>query len=887
MRARSASRPRSAILAAAAMFALLGAAFAGALSAQAVPVSVTIGTASGGSLALGGTITGTITWNGTAGGNVRVDVTDTDGATLSFCQSDIYLATDTTWACTVDLPVGTNTLQAFAEDTADPGVEIPSNTITFVRGTNDPLTFDYPGFGVVGTTQVMSGTGPIGGTAYIEGHPSSTSGPTVQYCAPAPIDDDGNWSCPVTVPATDEYLLWAAASTVQGDEMTDSATRLFEFRQPDVAPAIGCSFSPGSAAITGSPSLNTAVYAVNPGTGGDIAALAPCSGRAGNTVTEVGPWDANALDECSPNCSLDLAPGTYNVHFAFFDDVGPGFDLAPRDYFFTVPTTPTVKAAATSGRVSGAGVPGNTVSVSNPGGSQLCSAVVGSAGTWNCSVTQRTSAIRARAVQVDAVSGGMSAFSGYVTVPALAVVPTPEPTPTPRPLSVNFGSTSEYHPGDSVTIAGTDAPPGATIDVELHSTPMLLGSTVADASGAFTLTVTIPEDAEPGAHHMVVIATPADGSAPVQLQQAVTVIAADSPDETTVEAASAETVGGSGNRQQPGAPSALSTPLVPPIAMLSDPLALATAGSLGLALVLLVLVPAEFFGEALANHYGAFAGFFSRRKRLTGFVENLGTWIEENRFWAGAALIAVTSVVFCFVDPGFGFDLTSLRLLLACAGSILLVNFLSSGITERIAEKAWKVPTRLEVMPWGLAIAVVGVIASRLLDFTPGFLIGSIIGVSVVADVSRTLEARVILTWCATVWAIAMASWVLAPLVPSLPEQHPAAFLTALLGDTLTATAAGGLTALLVALLPIALFDGGELFRYSKLRWAIAFGVAVGSFSIVVLPSASNWLGLGDGLLTWLLLTLGFITLAIVAYLVAVRKNVLSRSRLLKGAGKA
>jgi hypothetical protein len=885
MRARSASRPRSAILAAAAMLALVGAAFAGALSAQAVPVNVTISTAPGGTLATGGTITGTVAWNGTAGGNVRVDVTDTDGNTLSFCQSDIYLATDTAWACTVDLPVGTNSLQAFAEDTADPGVEIASSAIIFVRGTNDVLTFDNPGMGIVGTSTTMSGTGPIGGTAYIEGAPSD-GGPTTQYCAPAPVADDGSWSCAVTVPATDEYELWAAGSNVQGDEMTNSASRIFEFRQPDIQPAISCSFSPGSAVITGSDSQRTEIYVVHPGEGGDVAPLGLCSGRSGNPVTKVGPWDPSPIDDCGPTCSRDLAPGMYNVHFAFFDDVGPGHDLAPRDYFFTVPTSPTVKASTTTGRVSGVGVAGNTVIVSNPGGTQLCSAVVGGAGTWNCSVTQRATAVRARAVQVDAASGGVSSFTGYVTVPALAVAPTPEPTPTPRPWSVNFGAGSELAPGDSLIISGTDAPPGSTIDVELHSTPVLIGSTVATASGAFSVTASIPADAEPGAHHIVVIATPTDGSAPVQLQQAVTVVAAETPEAETVDAG-AETAGGSGNRQQPGAPSALSTPLVQPIAMLSDPLALATAGSLGLALVLLVLVPAEFFGEALANHYGAFAGFFSRRKRLTTFVEDLGTWIEENRFWAGAALIAVTSVVFCFVDPGFGFDLTSLRLLLACAGSILLVNFLSSGVTERIAEKAWKVPTRLEVMPWGLAIAIVGVIASRLLNFSPGFLIGSIIGVSVVAEVGRKLEARVIITWCTSVWAIAMASWVLAPLVPSLPEQHPASFFTALLGDTLTATAAGGLTALLVALLPIALFDGGELFRYSKLRWAIAFGIAVASFSIVVLPSASNWLGLGDGLLTWLLLTLGFITLAIVAYLVAVRKNVLSRSRLLKGAGKA
>lgn len=1094
MRARTASRPRTAILAAAAVAALAGAAvFGSALVASAAPNSVDIGTIGGVTTATGGTISGNVQWNG-FGGTVRVDVENDLGVTTSYCEGTPYDYFETTWACTVNLDYGVNSITAFAEESNDLGNPITSNTITITRGGVAGPTIDQDNQAYQSTlTAPLTGTGPAMGTIDIAGVHTTSGDPITTGCTAVPVDSSGAWACTVTVPELDlynfsatgtdingvgtgvsadshlDFVPGAATLTVASDPTDLSVTAttapdgetvgitwqrwdatgaavggtaycpagwdyagpfptnavqpcdlgaplpgsylvtstsfansafagnggdlirvpnvpvltnvvpesdgtvtvtgtvdptwtspfttadggseatvevvggatvcsavpdlsntftcngpapagLQDFRasatsvnfqgsppsvtnyhdgtsgysnilsavvtNPLIKPTITCSFTAGGQlSLSGSLHVESRLYTVNPGTEGGVADLAPCGSFAGNPVTEAGAWDPS-LVECLPNCSITLPAGLYNVHFSHGDGAGVGYEFVPYDYFFTIPTAPTVTSVSASGQATGTGTPGARIRLVNGSGTQICTVVVPASGSWSCAVTLPKTAGSARAYQVDVASGGAGAYSPLVALPAAAVVATPTPTPTLRPWSMTWGSATDFHPGDSLSISGADVPPGSTVDIEMHSTPVLLGSTTAKADGTFSTSVTIPADAEPGAHTIVVMVTPTDGSAPTTLDQPITVLV-DDVDESAESAVGSGAVPASGSRHKPGAPSALSTPLVDPVSMLTDPLALATAGSLGLALVLLVIVPAEFFGEALANHYGAFAGFFSRRKRLTKLVSDLGTWIEENRFWAGAALIAITSLVFCFVDPGFGFDLTSLRLLLACAGSILLVNFLSSGITERVAEKAWKVPTRLEVMPWGLAIAIVGVIVSRLLNFSPGFLIGSIIGVSVVAEVSKKLEARVILLWSGVLWAIAMVSWVLAPLVPTLPEEHPAAFVTALLGDILTATAAGGLTALIVALLPIALFDGGELFRYSKLRWGIAFGVAVASFSIVVLPSASNWLGLGDGLLTWLLLTLGFITLAIVTYLIAVRKNVLSRSRLLKGAGKA
>jgi len=901
MRARTAFHPRAAIVAAVAIIGVT--VFGGALSAAAAPPAApTIDTYPPTSMAASEIISGTVT--ATGGGIdmvVMVYNSQIDPANPVCTDTIPSINLPGGWGCDTPLVDGNNTIWvvSYEDDGVPDEFSPPSNSIVIARGgTQAPvITSPFSGDTTDDSTPTFSGTGPVLGSIVVNGGPFSPA------CS-ANVSDVGTWSCEATTAMPpDLYGNFQAAATRQDG----SAGGFSEFVALTVAPAKPTvSYGLGYASV----SVNAVGQS---GSGVSVELYSVTEGGEGEG--EGGGYSYDLVDGCpaplegservyaaSPiSCSFSgLAPGVWNV---YTNQVVEGIYSENRNDYFRVPATPSLGAKVNSDRsvtFSGTGQAGGLVSVQTSSGNPACQAAVVDFG-WTCTATPAAGkrayvayaqdqgfAAATGEEAVDSSLQGISALSASVTVTVPAApAPTPTPTPTPavRPLSINFGDITEFRPGDSLTVDGTDAPANATIDVELHSTPILLGTTTADEFGTFSLTTTIPQDAEAGAHHIVVIATPTDGSAPFELEHAVTVIVdpvAEGEQETeSVDGAGATPSNGS-SRQQPGAPSALSAGFVSPAEILSNPLAVVTAGSLGLALVLLVLVPAEFFGEALANHYGSMAGFFARRRGLKRVVDGVGEWIETHRFLAGAALVFVTSVVFCFIDPSFGFDLTSLRLLLSCAASILLVNFLSSGITERIAEKAWQVPTRLEVMPWGLAIAIVGVIASRILNFSPGFLIGSIIGVSVIGAVSKKLESRVILLWSGVVWAIAMVAWVLAPLVPALPATDPAAFFTGLLGDSLTATAAAGLTALLVALLPIALFDGGVLFKNSKRRWAIAFGIAVASFSLVVLPSASNWLGLGDGLLTWLLLTLGFIAVAIITYLIAVRKNVLGSSRLLK-----
>jgi hypothetical protein len=65
------------------------------------------------------------------------------------------------------------------------------------------------------------------------------------------------------------------------------------------------------------------------------------------------------------------------------------------------------------------------------------------------------------------------------------------------PLSV---SDTTVVPGQQVTVSGSGYEPGATVEVTLTSTPVLLTTTTADGGGAISATVTIPLGTDPGAH---------------------------------------------------------------------------------------------------------------------------------------------------------------------------------------------------------------------------------------------------------------------------------------------------------------------------------------------------------------------------------------------------
>ncbi|SOE00233.1 fibronectin type III domain-containing protein [Blastococcus haudaquaticus] len=87
---------------------------------------------------------------------------------------------------------------------------------------------------------------------------------------------------------------------------------------------------------------------------------------------------------------------------------------------------------------------------------------------------------------------------------ATGVIPFPAAVPaSDGPLTPVAGSSDKVVAGTSMTVTGSGYEPGSTVTVLIYSSPQILTTVVADSSGNFTATVTVPAGIAPGQHTLV------------------------------------------------------------------------------------------------------------------------------------------------------------------------------------------------------------------------------------------------------------------------------------------------------------------------------------------------------------------------------------------------
>jgi hypothetical protein len=93
-------------------------------------------------------------------------------------------------------------------------------------------------------------------------------------------------------------------------------------------------------------------------------------------------------------------------------------------------------------------------------------------------------------------------------------------------------------PGSQINFSASGFDPNSNVQVFFESTPVLLETQLADANGTVSGSATIPSDATPGPHDLVLTGTDPSGS-PLSVSIPITVVAA-----TTTSATSASSGGG-------------------------------------------------------------------------------------------------------------------------------------------------------------------------------------------------------------------------------------------------------------------------------------------------------------------------------------------------------
>nr|WP_232842362.1 FGLLP motif-containing membrane protein [Terrimesophilobacter mesophilus] len=814
----------------------------------------------------------------------------TAGTSVTLCSGNVV---DQTWACTADpaLLDGTYTYRVTSDDLSSDARTIHVDTVAPVP----PTINGFEGSVDSSPAPTISGLSEPGATVQLllDGIPADCTAAIV-------ANDSGAWSC--TLAASPSEGLHELTAT-----QTDLAGNTSGLSSPAVPLTIRDSTPPAPPIVT-SPAgtiQGTAIEAITNdptptigGTGEPGATITSLAGPCTETVTvsAEGDWSCTLENPLSPD-------GVFLLPFTQTDAAGNTSEQASPELNLTVDTTapdafelwtPTgtmtdgvIEATTTSTHplISGMGELNATLRIYRDGSIPVAcreGLQVSSASGFHCtpSAALGVGVHDFTFSQTDAAgnSSGSPVLKLRLTVLAPAGPPAKPTTPPAPPRNPLLGSLPTLSaswflnfralggnpaPGQNITLVGSDLPIGAIVSAELHSTPISLGTSVVKGDGTFRLNTVIPNTVIPGQHHYIVTVAPLEGSAQT-VEVPVTIVAATpaaipapAPVPTIVLPPLKTPAAAQDHRDEPAAPNVLSWVLPTAQNLFIDPRIIGAALASSLALLFLVAFPAELLNSTIEENYGRLFGRLPKPK--LAWLTRIRRWLANRRLVGGLALTTLAALIFSFADPHFGFDLSSLRLFLACIIGMFVLGYAANAITGAILKRRWNITSIIQLEPFGLVVALVGVLLSRLLDFTPGLLVGLVLGLSLSASATLRDEAREVLIWAAIVLGISVASWVVYSLMSGVVA--PNTFAGALFDDSLVAVAVEGISGLVVGLLPIGYLDGASLFRRTKVQWALTYLVSLVAFFLIVLPSGQLW-GQIDGPF-WIWATVLFVFAAV------------------------
>ena len=542
-----------------------------------------------------------------------------------------------------------------------------------------------------------------------------------------------------------------------------------------------------------------------------------------------------------------------------------------------------------------------------------CSGTDAGSTSWGCSYAPEGGLPAGDGVIVvmDSNPGqGAVPHEAYFTVTGVAVEPppapappaapepppaAPEPPPAPEPVveeeeaeeppavAVNplAGWTFDIsgidlrnvHPGDRLTFKGAGLPSGVSISAELHSTPVSLGAASVGPVGTFTLVATIPKDTPPGDHTFVLTASGA-GLPATASERAVSVVAAvpfvietevEEVEEVEETGDDHGTVAGHGPDEVEEAN--ILTHGLPSIDhILADPTRIPAAFGAGLVLILLAVLPAHLLNATLSEQYERLTRRVPHLRRTPRWLLAINAYITRAPVIVGLAATAITAFLFGLADPHFGFNEHSVRLFVAVTIALFVVTYLANLLTRVILKRTWAVDVTIAIRPLAIVITIVAVALSRVLEFSPGFLVGLVLGLSIARDAADKHAWKAVLVRASVLVAFALISWAAySSLVENETLGH--GFTAELVLEIFVAIATEGIVMILVELLPLHLLEGERLFKHSKLLWAGTYAVVLTVFILAVVPWEHNWRQLEGNVVVWFAIVGGFAVVSVAIYL--------------------
>lgn len=270
-----------------------------------------------------------------------------------------------------------------------------------------------------------------------------------------------------------------------------------------------------------------------------------------------------------------------------------------------------------------------------------------------------------------------------------------------------------------------------------------------------------------------------------------------------------------------------------------------------LVLLLLIGFPGVLIESTVSKHYDELFPWVKRRRAKEADPRTparVATWITVTLG------VALASIVSGFVDPQFGFNLGSARLLLSSAAVFIVVSVLGWLAVERVIHFTDPALRPVVEFKWlSLVIVALAVLLSRSTGFEPGIVFGLVVGLSFGATLSTAQSARTVLVGVAYAFTLGLGCWLAYSALKALLEGAPSVGSEFAL-DLLAGIAVAGMSTLPVALLPITGLGGAAVFAWSRWVWAVVYAAGLATFFLVLMPLPQAWGEVSLALRVWVLL---------------------------------
>jgi hypothetical protein len=275
-----------------------------------------------------------------------------------------------------------------------------------------------------------------------------------------------------------------------------------------------------------------------------------------------------------------------------------------------------------------------------------------------------------------------------------------------------------------------------------------------------------------------------------------------------------------------------------------DPVVIATSATIAAGIAISVPFPGSLFNSTLDANYGEVSGWFRRFRRSSsragsGLTSRIGAFFATPR--GVAAFIGLAAVIYGFLDPAFGLNPESALTVVGIAAGLALLSLAGQLPSRIFAARRLGEPGRIRVRAAGLLVAAGCVLISRITDFQPGYLYGLMVGYAFTRTLTERQEGAEAAIGSASSLVLALVAFVGLGLVRA-PFGGPAPIWLLPLEVGLAIVVIGGIEDVIFGLMPLRYLPGESVMRWSRLGWAVLFGIAAFAFLHVLVNPSSGYL---------------------------------------------